>query len=51
MISKLDATKRKEHEAVRNSVRYYDFTHEMIEVTGPQSGEILDRVSSYTWLL
>lgn len=48
MITKLDETKRREHEAVRNSVGYYDFTHQMIEVTGPQSGEFLDRVFSNT---
>lgn len=48
MITKHDETKRKEHEIVRNSVGYYDFTHEMIEVTGPQRGLFLDRVFSNT---
>ncbi|UUX33579.1 aminomethyltransferase family protein [Fundicoccus culcitae] len=44
MIRKTDAETRREHEAVRNGVGFYDFTHEMIEVTGLQMGEFLDRI-------
>jgi len=35
---------RKDHEAVRNQVGYYDFTHELLEVTGDQCEEFLDRI-------
>lgn len=48
MITKIDETKRREHEAVRNSVGYYDFTHQMIEVTGPQREAFMDKVFSNT---
>ena len=43
-MKKDDVKARKEHEAVRNSVGYYDFTHELLEVTGPDAGKFLDKV-------
>lgn len=43
-MGKNNALKRKEHEAVRNSVGYYDFTHELIEAKGPAATEFLDKV-------
>ncbi|CDZ74808.1 Glycine cleavage system T protein [Peptoniphilus sp. ING2-D1G] len=36
--------KRKEHEAVREGVGYYDFTHQLLDVTGPDAGKFLDKV-------
>lgn len=35
---------RKEHEAVRNGVGYYDFTHQLLEVEGEESAKFLDRM-------
>ena len=35
---------RKEHEAVRNHVGYYDFTHELLEVTGKNAASFLDKM-------
>lgn len=35
---------RREHEAVRNKVGYYDFTHELYEVTGKNAGKFLEKM-------
>lgn len=35
---------RSEHEAVRNHVGYYDFTHKLLEVTGPGAKDFLDYI-------
>lgn len=35
---------RKEHEAVRNNVGFYDFTHELLEVTGKKAAKFLDKM-------
>jgi len=44
MSLKTDTEMRQDHEAVRNRVGFYDFTHEMLEVTGEQREEFLDRM-------
>ncbi len=36
--------KRKEHEAVRQAVGIYDFTHQLLEVTGKDAGVFLDKL-------
>ncbi|MGI5949810.1 aminomethyltransferase family protein [Peptoniphilus sp.] len=36
--------RKKEHEAVRNGVGYYDFTHQLLNVTGPDAGKFLDKI-------
>lgn len=41
-IFKYDEWKRAEHMAVRECVGYYLFTHQIMEVTGPQACEFLD---------
>ncbi len=43
-MSKQDVNKRKEHEAVRNNVGFYDFTHQLYEVTGKNAGSFLDKM-------
>lgn len=35
---------RNEHEAVRTRVGFHDFTHEMLEVKGPDAGAFLDKM-------
>lgn len=35
---------RKEHEAIRNKVGFYDFTHELLEVTGKNAASFLDKM-------
>lgn len=35
---------RTDHETVRNKVGYYDFTHEIMQVTGKQREEFMDRI-------
>lgn len=35
---------RKEHEAIRNNVGFFDFTHETLEVTGKDSKDFLDYI-------
>ncbi|MET3617088.1 aminomethyltransferase [Peptoniphilus olsenii] len=35
---------RKEHETVRNNVGYYDFTHQLLEVTGKDAAKFLDNM-------
>jgi len=44
MSVKTDMEMRKDHETVRNQVGYYDFTHELLEVTGEQREQFLDRI-------
>lgn len=41
---KNQANLRKEHEAVRNNVGFYDFTHELLEVTGKNAAKFLDKM-------
>ncbi len=41
-IFKDDDWKRREHMAVRENVGYYLFTHQLMEVTGPDAGKFLD---------
>lgn len=36
--------KRREHLAIRERVGYYDFTHQLLEVTGKDAGVFLDRL-------
>ena len=36
--------RRVEHETVRERVGYYDFTHKLLEVKGPDSADFLDRL-------
>lgn len=43
-MRKNDAAVRAEHEAIRNQVGYYDFTHKLLEVTGPEAGAFLDYI-------
>lgn len=42
MYMKNQVDLRKEHEAVRNNVAFYDFTHELLEVTGKDAARFLD---------
>lgn len=35
---------KKEHEAIRKAVGYYDFTHQLLEVIGPDAGAFLDKI-------
>lgn len=37
-----DALRVREHETIRNHVGFYDFTHQLLEVTGSDSGKFLD---------
>lgn len=41
---KNDELRRKEHEAVRNSVGYYDFTHQVLDVFGKDAEDFLDKI-------
>ena len=41
---KNDVLRRKEHEAVRKGVGYYDFTHQVLDVKGRDSATFLDKV-------
>ena len=43
-IFKDDAWKRAEHMAVRECVGYYLFTHQLMEVTGPDAAAFLDHI-------
>lgn len=43
-MRKNDVTLRSEHEAVRNRVGYYDFTMELIVVTGSSAAAFLDKI-------
>lgn len=35
---------RNEHEGLRNRVGFYDFTHDLVEATGPSAADFLDRM-------
>ena len=41
---KTASDRRLDHEAVRNAVGYYDFTHKLLEVTGADAGSFLDKM-------
>ena len=41
---KNDVLRRKEHEAVRKGVGYYDFTHQVLDVKGKDAATFLDKV-------
>lgn len=41
-MGKNNVERRKEHEAIRNNVGYYDFTHDLIDVSGPSAADFLD---------
>lgn len=41
---KNDALRRKEHEAVRSGVGYYDFTHQVLDVKGKDAEDFLDKI-------
>lgn len=43
-MRKNDTKLRKEHEAIRESVGFYDFTHETVEVSGRDAGSLLDKI-------
>jgi aminomethyltransferase len=43
-LYKYDDMKRSQHEAVRNTVGWYDFTHQLLEVTGKDASVFLDRI-------
>ena len=43
-LRKDDAAVRAEHEAIRNAVGYYDFTHKLLEVKGPDAQAFLDYI-------
>ena len=44
MMLKNDELRRSEHNAVRNNAGYYDFTHQLLEVTGEDAPAFLDRL-------
>lgn len=44
MSIKTNTEMRKDHETVRNDVGFYDFTHDMLQVTGEQREEFMDRI-------
>lgn len=44
MDRRYDAMARQDHEAVRNAVGYYDFTHKLLEVSGMGARSFLDRM-------
>lgn len=43
-MSKNDILKRNDHETVRNRVGYYDFTHQLLNVTGVDAAKFLDKI-------
>lgn len=43
-MRKDDVNLRNEHEAMRERVGFHDFTHEMLEVKGPDAGAFLDKM-------
>ncbi|OXS27199.1 MAG: glycine cleavage system protein T [Acetobacterium sp. MES1] len=43
-MRKNEAGIRKEHETIRNAVGYYDFTHQLLEVTGKDAKAFLDYI-------
>lgn len=44
VMLKNDAARRQEHETIRNHVGFYDFTHQLVEVKGPDALTFLDRI-------
>lgn len=44
MLQSTDPSVRAQHLAVRNHVGWYDFTHRLVEVTGPDALRLLDKV-------
>lgn len=43
-MRKNDVLVRKEHETIRNTVGFYDFTHKLLEVKGEDVKEFLDKI-------
>lgn len=43
-MRKIEAPARREHEAIRNAVGYYDFTHKLLKVTGRDACSFLDKI-------
>jgi aminomethyltransferase len=43
-VYKDDVTKREQHDAVRNSVGWYRYTHQLLEVTGEDATALLDKI-------
>jgi aminomethyltransferase len=43
-VYKYDAMKRAQHEAVRNTVGWYYFTHQLLEISGKDATVLLDRI-------
>ncbi len=43
-VYKYDEMKRKEHMAVRETVGWYYWTHQLLEVNGPDAAAFLDRL-------
>lgn len=43
-VFKYDEMKRREHMAVRNSVGWYYWTHQLLEVSGPDAAAFLDKI-------
>lgn len=43
-MRKIEVPARKDHEAIRNTVGYYDFTHKLLEVTGKDACSFLDKL-------
>lgn len=44
LLRKNDIAARKDHEAIRNRVGYYDFTHKLLEVTGLDARSFLSKM-------
>ena len=44
MMLKEDALRRREHNAIREQVGYYDFTHQLLEVCGKDAAAFLDMI-------
>lgn len=44
MLLSTDSVIRAQHEAVRNNVGWFDFTHRLVEVKGPDALTLLDKV-------
>lgn len=43
-MRKNELSLRNEHEAIRNRVGFYNFTHQLLEVTGVEAGDFLDKM-------
>ena len=44
MLFREDAAARAQHMAVRENAGWYRWTHDLVEVTGPDAGKFLDRL-------